>query len=67
MRDCDERRGCGRPAQETALESNVEGDLADAGGGARADAFDGFGDLGAVGRGEGAFFFDVLAGRGGVG
>lgn len=61
---CDERRGV---AEDCALEGEVEGDLADACGGALADSFDGFGDLGAVGRGEGAFFFDVLGGgRGGV-
>lgn len=45
-----------------AFEREVEGDLTDAGGGALGDSFDCFGDFGAVGGCEGAFFFDVLWG-----
>lgn len=60
---CDERGGGGGGAAESAaFEGEVEGDFTDAGGGALGDSFDCFGDFGAVGGCEGAFFFDVLGG-----
>lgn len=58
---CDERGG-GGAAESAAFEGELEGDFTDAGGGALGDSFDCFGDFGAVGGCEGAFFFDVLGG-----
>jgi len=52
--------GGGERAEGLALESNLKGDLADAGGGAGRDALDGFCSLAVLGVVEGAFFLDVL-------
>lgn len=52
--------GSAERAEGLALESDFEGDFADAGGGAVGDAFDGFGGLAVDGVVVGAFFLDVL-------
>lgn len=64
MRDCDEGRGGAGAPLRVPGEREREGGVCDARGGARGDALDCFGDFGAVGGCEGAFFFHVL-GRGG--